>query len=475
MLADDDNVRVYDVNDPGWSGRIERAVSNVGRIADVAFGYTENELLVFSDFGVKLTIWSLITCRGIEIRDPKYMVHCYTYRAQTGHMAILTRPHAQDILMLLSPGDHGLIKSVELPTVDAQEVSWSPDGRWLVMRDAASSGHKVLIYTADGHLFKMCSGEGNTDAIGLGIRHMEWSPLHVMLALGDYNDKITILNKNIVTRRQAVDRGWWLTLMQFAPIANFRHTTTISAPDVTIWQEQLDASTVRSYTKAPQPASPPTNTSLTKASQPVHGISVIAFNSDGNLLATKSDSIPTTVWIWSLQTGSIVAVLIHHSFVKHVSWHPTESDLLLIHCAIPEPAIHLWKSVWEAPQTVTLPLGRTSGRLEANWLLSPMTSQFNLMLTSTHQYITCLLSSSGEISLGAPSFSEGAKPISVAEDMFDEGNSLDLSPIKITHDETLEVDNAFGDGNDDSGYGFGFGNEMVDDTFHYRRHVKASS
>lgn len=208
LLADDDNVRVYDVNDPHWCGRIECAASNLGRIADVAFGHQKNELLIFSDFGVKLTIWSLITCRGVEIRDPKYLVPCYTYRPRTGHMAVLTRPHAHDILMLLTPGDHGLIESVELPTLDAQEVKWSPDGRWLAIRDAASHGHRLLIFTADGHLFKMYSNDGNTNDIGLGIKYLEWSPLHGVLALGDYNDKVTILSKNTVIRPQVA--GLWV-------------------------------------------------------------------------------------------------------------------------------------------------------------------------------------------------------------------------------------------------------------------------
>lgn len=476
LLADDDNVRVYDVNDPQWSGRIECATSNLGRIADVAFGHNANELLVFSDFGVKLTIWSLITCRGVEIRDPKYLVHCYTYRPRTGHMAVVTRPHAHDILMLFKPGDHRLIKRLELPTVDAQEVKWSPDGRWLAIRDAASNGHKLLIFTADGHLFKMYSNDENTNNIGLGIKHLEWSPMHGLLAFGDSNDKVMILGNNTVIHPQVAGSRVDADNIQFSPIASFHHPTSITLPNVTIWQEQLNASKGRSYIAAPQPANPPTSTSLSKASLPVHGISVLAFNSEGSLLATKSDSMPTTVWIWSLQTGLVVAILINHSPVKHASWHPTEPGLLLIHCAIPAPAIHLWKSTWKVPQIVTLPLGRASGRLEANWLLSPIDSQINLFLTSTDQYITSLLSSSGEIVPGAPSFSEGGNSLSVgAEDMFDEGNSLDLSPIKITHDETLEVHDHFGYGNDDSGLGFGLDNEMVDDTFHYRRHVKAAS
>lgn len=205
LLADDDNIRAYDVKDHKWSATIEKTAANFGRIADVAFGHTPDEVLVFTDFGVKLTIWSLSSCRGVEIRDPKYMVHCYSHRTQTGHLAILTRPGAQDLLMLLNPGDHELVRSVELPTIDAQEVAWSPDGCWLAIRDAASNGHKVLIYTADGHLFRTYAGIEDTREIGLGIKRIRWIPKTGKLALGDYNDYITILSKNTV-RRPALPR-----------------------------------------------------------------------------------------------------------------------------------------------------------------------------------------------------------------------------------------------------------------------------
>ena len=198
LLADDDTVRLYDVNDPSWSALIERAASNLGRIADVAFGYNPNEFLVFSDFGVKFTIWSLTTSRGVEIKDPKYTMPCYSFRPRTGHMAILARPAAQDILMLLSPSKHELISSTELPTVDAQEVSWSSDGCWLAIRDAASSGHKVLIYTADGQLFKTYSGVVDDVCIGLGLRSMAWNPSNGGLLLGDYSENVTILSKKTV-------------------------------------------------------------------------------------------------------------------------------------------------------------------------------------------------------------------------------------------------------------------------------------
>ena len=201
-----------------WSASIERAVSGLGRIADTAFGCNPNEFLVFSDFGVKLTIWSLITSRGIEIRDPKYTVHCYSFRPRTGHMAILTRPAAQDILMLLDPSKRELVTSVELPTVDAQEVLWSSDGCWFAIRDAASGGHKVLIYTADAHLFKSYSGAVDDGSIGLGLKRMAWNSSNGSLVLGDYNDNVTILSKNTVNITWQNKACSLLTSSSFPPL-----------------------------------------------------------------------------------------------------------------------------------------------------------------------------------------------------------------------------------------------------------------
>ncbi len=119
-----------------------------------------------------------------------------------------------------------------------------------------------------------------------------------------------------------------------------------------------------------------------------------------------------------------------------------------------------------------LPLRRTGGRLEASWLESSSDDTFSLMISSAHQFTTARISSDGEIIVEAILPDAAAMSIGAgAEDMFDEGNSLDLSPIKISH-STVEV-SAFGDGDDRSGSGFGFTEEMLDDTFHYRRHVKA--
>ena len=143
-------------------------------------------------------------------------------------------------------------------------------------------------------------------------------------------------------------------------------------------------------------------------------------------------------------------------------------------CAIPEPAIHLWKANWDAPRVVKLPLDRVGGRLEASWLQSSDTEPYGLMISSAHQYVIAQISKNGDLISEVGEFDLGFKSVGTgAETMFDEGNSLDLSPIKIAHDETMEVHGGYDDGIEHSESSFGMGNEMVNDTFHYRRRVKA--
>lgn len=199
LLANEDTILIFDANDAQWQAEISGAASNLDAIANVSFGYSPDEVLVFSDFRVKVTIWSLITNRGVEIRDPKTTLHGYDYRSNTGHLAILTRSTAHDTVMLLNPGSHDLFNTFDPATVEAQGLRWSPDGQWLAVWDATSSGYKVLIYTADGHLFKTYRGGQDAHNIGLGVKSSKWSPETELLAIGDYNERVTLLGKNTVS------------------------------------------------------------------------------------------------------------------------------------------------------------------------------------------------------------------------------------------------------------------------------------
>ncbi|KAL9040634.1 MAG: hypothetical protein Q9214_004408, partial [Letrouitia sp. 1 TL-2023] len=193
LVADDKDILVQNVEDAQWQVTVKGAAGNIGKIAHVDFGYTPDEVFVLPDFGVKATIWSLPSGRGVEIRDPKILQKGYDYRPATGHLAILTRPNAHDILLVLTPGTYEPITDIELPTIDARGLKWSPDGRWLAVWDTASAGSKVLIYTADGQLFKTYLGGKENDGVELGVKSVEWNPLSRSIAIGDFGENVTVL------------------------------------------------------------------------------------------------------------------------------------------------------------------------------------------------------------------------------------------------------------------------------------------
>ena len=74
--------------------------------------------------------------------------------------------------------------------MDAQGLKWSPCGRWLAVWDSAVAGYKVLVYTADGHLFRT----HEKPCEGLGIKSVEWSPSSDFLTIGSYDGRLCFLS-----------------------------------------------------------------------------------------------------------------------------------------------------------------------------------------------------------------------------------------------------------------------------------------
>lgn len=195
LLADDARIIVYDVTKPQACAEITGATT-LTKLASIDFGYALDEIIVISDFGWKLQIWSLTTKRAVEIKDPKPVTSSYSYRPSTGHLALLTRPAAHDFLLILAPDSHEILSTWELATADARGVKYSPDGNWLVVWDTASAGCRVLLLTADGHHFKTFST--SEQELSLGVSCVQWGPRSEWLAIGECGRSMTVLSKNTV-------------------------------------------------------------------------------------------------------------------------------------------------------------------------------------------------------------------------------------------------------------------------------------
>jgi WD40 repeat protein len=332
---------VYDLRDEKWSAVISNGSGGMGKNVHVEFGATEDEVLVWSDFAACVKVWCLRTGRAIEIRDPKFPGRenrgwAYRPSGSSRHgrgqvMALLCRTSGIDVLLLLSARTYALISRVELPTIDAANLRWSRDGRWLAIWDAASAGYNLHIYTADGNLYRTITREPSEEVDawgieGLGIKSVEWIPGNEKLAIGGWDRRVRILS----TRT-------------FAPVVFLDHTPIIHVPEAPVHTEHIDGQGTRSYQLTTQPATPPkaplekNETALMK-----QGISLLAFNADGTLCATRDDSTPSTVWIWDLRSLKPRTILIQYSPIKNLQWHPHDPSRLLIQTTHDAPAVYLY-------------------------------------------------------------------------------------------------------------------------------------
>lgn len=164
------------------------------------------------------------------------------------------------------------------------------------------------------------------------------------------------------------------------------HTPTIQLSSGDVWQEQVPASMDRSFAKVAHPIEPPGVPSGTSDSMPKSGISVLSYNCDGSLIATKDDSTPFTIWIWDVEILTPRAVLIFHAPVKMLSWHPKRPGLLLVHCSQDTPIIYVWDSVGNEPAIFPISVSKGLGRVDFTWLESPPDCKPAILLGSQSAY-----------------------------------------------------------------------------------------
>ncbi|EME85834.1 uncharacterized protein MYCFIDRAFT_97710, partial [Pseudocercospora fijiensis CIRAD86] len=293
----------------------------LGKIASADF-VGNDRLLVIWEFG-KARLWHLKTGRACDLPDIKTTCEGPVWQNRPGYkrpalLALLCRNGAEDQLVLQFPTLDQMPLGIKLATTDAQSISWSPDGRWLAILDTPSVSPNLHIYTPDGHLFRSWLSKKNVDA-ELGAKNIEWSPDGRVLALACHDGRVELLNART-----------------FSQLATIEHHTTIAqsslplSEQAPVWQERVSSANERSYTFAPQPVCPPLSRSK-PTSEPVElGVAELCFSCDGNYLATRDCRMLNTVWIWNTATLAAHSVLLQHSNIRKLTWHPTRAETLLV-------------------------------------------------------------------------------------------------------------------------------------------------
>nr|POF03445.1 putative wd repeat-containing protein c32h8.09 [Quercus suber] len=319
-------VEILDLLDPSHRVRLDNGSGGFGRFSSADF-VTEDLILVVWEFG-RSKLWNLRSGKAVDLNDVKpkagglrWQVRPCPQEKQPIVIAMLSRSNGEDLLSLYFPGSDSSMTSKKLHTVDARSLSWSADGRWIVVVDSPYAAPSFHIYTADGHHFRGYGVAPQNERPDPAVVEVIWSADHRVLAVSKNDGTITLLN----TRT-------------FSPIANIEHNTTINQTDsspgsqASIWEEVVSASGDRTFRLATQPYSPPRSSSAKCAESYAKGVEEFSFNCDGSYLATRDERMLNTVWIWHVGVLAAHAVIVQHSNVKHVQWHPSLPTRMLVDC-----------------------------------------------------------------------------------------------------------------------------------------------
>ncbi|KAI8617294.1 WD40-repeat-containing domain protein [Chytriomyces sp. MP71] len=318
-----------------WSCAIAEGVAG---IAHVKFAPDGRHLLVFSDFQLRITVWSLVTKDAAYIQFPKFKDKGYCFRKDGRYFALAERKECKDTVSIYDCEDWTLLKHFPVDTSDLEDIAWSPDGRFIAVWECLLE-YKMLIYSPDGRLITSYSAYEP----GLGIKSAAWSPSSQFLAIGSYDDKCRLIHN-----------------MTWKPLIDLAHPAQLPFPDIPVYKESnmrdiKDVSRMKIWSMSgdnrprihyelhrPPVTIPTVRPDADKPGPPRRGIGFASFNCTGSLLCTRSDAAPTALWIWDLTRLAQAALLLQMQAVRCVAWNPMRPGVLAVSCG--GACIYLWEA-----------------------------------------------------------------------------------------------------------------------------------
>ncbi|KAL2752681.1 hypothetical protein ACRALDRAFT_1072549 [Sodiomyces alcalophilus JCM 7366] len=371
LVALADQVHVVAALHDSFRATIRIPTSGTAKPTLVQFGASDTEVLVCSQFGRTLSIFDLATSRSVEVNNPKFhhassAPRGFAFRPGSRHLALMTRTTGKDVVSIHHPTTRDVQRSWHPDTIDAQGLLWTPDGRWLVIWESASQGHKVLFYTPDGRLFKAWSGPSGFLAdmkdyeLGAGVRLCQPSPDARRIAIADHTSNVHILDAGAVTET-----------------SRLCHPSAISPKDTIQVGPGPSGPSTHTFVRATQIVSAPSFQPSGNGAELKVGCASAAFDSSSSLLATRLEEAPSTVWIWDLVSSELRAVLIFHANISSFSWHPDIRELLMMSCESDNYSnlIFLWEPLWDGPRVLDfgshIPDSKTGGKTQSSWVSWP--------------------------------------------------------------------------------------------------------
>ncbi|KAL6299160.1 Quino protein amine dehydrogenase [Sparassis latifolia] len=344
-------VEVFRLRDEAWRARIDAGVEGLVKAEWAPDG---RSVLCFSEWGLRVTIWSLVSGSATYIQYPVHPDRGYAFRADGRYFALAERHKSRDTLGVYdASASYRLVRHFALPTSSLAGLALSPTGNTIAVWEGPLE-FKLCVLTLAGELLGTFAPAGGADP-GFGVRAVAWHPAGLFLAVAGYDDKVHVLES-----------------LTWAPVATLELQQRVPA-GVTVWREPekwLDATHGRgflSYERVRGPTTLPAPPTRDRRKPPLLGHArgaeagggMLGFNVDGSRLLVRFEGAPRAVHLFGLPAVAdlgarrrereravrLRTVLVHGRAVAGVRWNPVRRGRLGV--CTGEGSVYLWSDEWE--------------------------------------------------------------------------------------------------------------------------------
>ncbi|CAE6521334.1 unnamed protein product [Rhizoctonia solani] len=316
--------------DPQWNARVEAGAEGLARAEWAPDG---RSIICFSEWGLRVTVWSLLDGTATYIQFPKHTDRGYTFRKDGRYFVLAERHKSRDTIGVYDARDgYKITRHFQSPTQSLAAMSLSPNGRHLAVWEGPLE-YKLSILNLAGTVLRTFTPDPDP---GLGIRSAAWHPSGAFLAVGGWDDKVHILSS-----------------LSWTVVVTFELNARVPL-GVKVWKEPANW-----LTKGPEGSFAEYDrgvgiTALTITRRdgakglPKTGAAQIEWNLTGTMLFVRYESTSTALHIYNFPAPdepfkpSLKTVLLHATPISRASWNPVRAESLAISCS--RPAVYMWTS-----------------------------------------------------------------------------------------------------------------------------------
>ena len=298
---------IKNIKKPKWICRIDEGLAGMNY---ARFTPDSRHIISICHYNVKLTIWSLLDKSTYVISMPKYSTKGLSFTSNGNFMALAEVKDAKDIIgIYVLQNNWNLLNKFECNSEDLQDLNWSFDNSYILIVDSIDLC-KVLIYLPTGDLINIIEPY----QFKLGVKKLKLSPNGRYICLGCYDKSLKVYNS-----------------ISFTNIIDFECVNILKNENVNYFKE-IDIPNTDNKTKFINIQPPIKLDNIVPNvidENPKIGIRKFQFSYDSNFIASLTDDIDNTIFIWDLYNLNLHTVIIQKKKISDFNWAPRQHLLFI--------------------------------------------------------------------------------------------------------------------------------------------------